>query len=518
MRRLRHRSIVMMLIVSVFLMLPVLAGTAVGSAPGSTTLFWDFENVVSSGGVSNAQGLSSDPSVIFGFLSQTGGGPAEYWGQYVHLTRFFGSHYPFMQFTTTTPMRLESLSFLHIHNHNPGYPTSPSYQAQLQIDTGSGFTNIGAPVLLSPQTSGLVATVSLGDMLLNPGTYQIRWIPIGLRYGSNTSSEFFALDNVTLRTKTPDAIPPVIVATATTADGNAYASGAWTNQDVTVHYTCSDEGGSGLSGPCPADQTLSSSGSASATISDNAGNVATSNTITAKIDKLPPAIAGAPDHAANGSGWYNGPVMVSFTCTDGDSGVASCSGPVTLSAEGTAQSATGSASDVAGNTASATVSSINIDLTAPSVAYSGNAGSYAVDQTVSITCSATDALSGVASSTCTNVSGAAYDFAIGANAYSASATDNAGNTGAGSVSFTVSVSHASLCNLTTQFVTNKGIANSLCAKLENAAKQAAAGKAGPSRNMLQAYMAEVGAQSGKALTAAQAEILTRLAQVLANQL
>ena len=88
--------------------------------------------------------------------------------------------------------------------------------------------------------------------------------------------------------------------------------------------------------------------------------------------------------------------MVTFLATDNQSGVASVTGPVTLSGEGANQSATGTAVDVAGNKASATVSGINIDLTSPvttaTVAASGSSGTGG--HTVTLT--ADDNLSGVA--------------------------------------------------------------------------------------------------------------------------
>ena len=45
-----------------------------------------------------------------------------------------------------------------------------------------------------------------------------------------------------------DGTPPTVTATATTADGSTYVPGTWTNQDVTVTFTCSDGAGSGVVG------------------------------------------------------------------------------------------------------------------------------------------------------------------------------------------------------------------------------------------------------------------------------
>jgi uncharacterized protein YjiK len=94
------------------------------------------------------------------------------------------------------------------------------------------------------------------------------------------------------------------------------------------------------------------------------------------------------------------------------------------------------------------------DITPPTVTYTGNAGTYTVDQPINITCLATDELagSGIASTTCANIVGPAAGFGLGAHPFSATATDNAGNTGSGSGNFTVTVTPASLCSLTLQYV------------------------------------------------------------------
>jgi hypothetical protein len=169
-------------------------------AHADSLLFWDFENVTGSGSISTATGASLALGVS-GYASQTGGGPAEQLGgpgDYWLLTRYFGTNYPYIQFTLARPLSLQSVTFDHQHNHNPGFPTYPYYYAQLQIDTGSGFADIGDPVLLQgsniPQFG---ASVTL-NVVLNPGTYQIRWVPRGLAYGTDTNTEYFALNNLSL--------------------------------------------------------------------------------------------------------------------------------------------------------------------------------------------------------------------------------------------------------------------------------------------------------------------------------
>ncbi len=218
------------------------------------------------------------------------------------------------------------------------------------------------------------------------------------------------------------------------------------------------------------------------------------------LDDTPPVIALVVAGTQHG-GWYTSDVAVSWTVTDGQSSVTSTSGCTDASVTTDTHGVTFICSATsAGGSASESVT-IQRDATTPVIGYAGNAGSYTVDETVAITCSASDAMSGLASSTCANISGAAYAFAIGTNTYAASAQDNAGNTNAASASFTVAVTSGSLCTLVQRWVSNAGVANSFCVKLRQ-------GSYGAFRN-------ELSAQSGKKfLSEAHAAILLRLVNLL----
>jgi FtsP/CotA-like multicopper oxidase with cupredoxin domain len=135
-------------------------------------------------------------------------------------------------------------------------------------------------------------------------------------------------------------------------------------------------------------------------------NVSAPGTVDFKLDKTPPTITGSRLPLANANGWNNVPVTVSFIATDSPppsgqaSGIASVTAPVTLSANGANQSVTGTAVDNAGNSASATVNNINIDVTPPTLSFgaktpAANAAGWNNQATVSIPWTATDALSGV---------------------------------------------------------------------------------------------------------------------------
>lgn len=169
------------------------------------------------------------------------------------------------------------------------------------------------------------------------------------------------------------------------------------------------------------------------------------------------------------------------------------------------------AQDNAGNVEAAKTLTVRIDKTPPVVSYAGNLGTYTVDLNVDITCSATDALSGISSTTCADIHRPAYELPLGSNTLSATAVDLAGNGASASVTFTIQVTEGSLCNLTRRFTTKPQIADSLCGKLDSARQaptpQARAGKLG-------AFLNELNAQTGKAFSTADAAILSRLAQAL----
>jgi hypothetical protein len=187
------------------------------------------------------------------------------------------------------------------------------------------------------------------------------------------------------------------------------------------------------------------------------------------------ALSVAPPVPAGQGGWLNAAdgaatVTVSGTddravtdlaCTDngapvtvaGQAGASPRTGAFQLGADGT-HAVSCTATDSAGHASDAATATVRLDRTAPTVAYSGNAGTYGVDATVDIWCAASDALSGLdsAATDCTSIRGPAYRFAIGTNTFTASAADIAGNRAMASTSFDVRVTAAGLCVLTIRFV------------------------------------------------------------------
>ncbi|HLN61778.1 MAG TPA: hypothetical protein VK464_09520, partial [Symbiobacteriaceae bacterium] len=179
-----------------------------------------------------------------------------------------------------------------------------------------------------------------------------------------------------------DKTPPVTTAAAPQG---------WQRSPVTVAFTATDD----LSGVAATYYSLDGAAAqtgAAAVIStegdhllsfwsvDNAGNVESAQSVRVQVDLTAPVIGHSQAPAANQDGWNNTDVAVTFICSDALSGLATCSQPVTVAAEGKDQSVMGTATDIAGNTATDTVR-VSIDRTAPVIVLAG-AGTYAVDETV----------------------------------------------------------------------------------------------------------------------------------------
>lgn len=294
-----------------------------------------------------------------------------------------------------------------------------------------------------------------------------------------------------------DNTPPAIVANVSGTLGD----NGWYTSDVGVSWTVTDaESNVTSTTGCDAQSVTSDTNGVTFTCSATSAGGTASQSVTVKRDATAPTISAAlSGNLVNG--WYNTDVGVAWTVGDNLSGIAAtdCTNN-TVATDGNPISQTCSATDQAGNTATGTTGDFKRDATAPVIEFSGNAGSYTVAQSVAITCSASDATSGIASSTCPGASGDAYTFGVGTTTLNASATDNAGNSSAASTSFTVSVDAGSLCTLVQRWVTQRGVQNSLCQQLNNRAYGA--------------FINHVRSQSGKFVPADKAAILIALAQQL----
>src|SRR5439155_26045345 len=97
-------------------------------------------------------------------------------------------------------------------------------------------------------------------------------------------------------------------------------------------------------------------------------------------------------------GWNNTPVTAPCACSDTGSGVPTCPADQQLSTEGENQTVTGTATDAAGNAATATTI-VNVDLTPPVVTLSspttGTTGTTVYTPSVTVSGTASDNGSGI---------------------------------------------------------------------------------------------------------------------------
>ncbi len=270
--------------------------------------------------------------------------------------------------------------------------TAPSTSAN--VPTGWNNTNVTVGLNAFDALSGVKATY----FKLDNGAQQTG-INVAINAEGVHTLQFWSVDKAgnseapqTVTIKIDKTAPQVSYAQTPAANANG-----WNNADVKVTFTCADP----LSGvaDCTTPQTVTTEGKdqpVAGTGVDNAGN-STTDVANVSIDKTAPSILGTRSPAANVFGWNNSNVMVSFSCDDALSGIDSCPAAKTLG-EGANQSASGTASDSAGNTASATVGAINVDTTAPTLSGAATdepnaAGWYNGDVTIHWT--AADALSGL---------------------------------------------------------------------------------------------------------------------------
>jgi len=158
------------------------------------------------------------------------------------------------------------------------------------------------------------------------------------------------------------------------------------------------------------------------------------------VDTGKPTITASVSSAPNTNGWYKDDVTVTFQCDDTGSGVQSCladgeTGPSRTVGQGEDQSVSGTATDWAGNTETATKSGIYVDKTAPTVSLVGGpTGSYYYgDDPVAPTCAASDALSGLVGA-CEVTGGGT---SVGTHSYTVTVYDKAGNEARDTLSYTV---------------------------------------------------------------------------------
>ncbi len=216
----------------------------------------------------------------------------------------------------------------------------------------------------------------------------------------------------------------------------------WVNHAVTLTLSAVDTGTPngistfyGIDGPAttPYGGPISVTTQGVTTVSyrsvDAPGNQEATRTATVRIDTTPPTITGSLMTTPTPCGWCRTPAVVHFSAADALSGLSSVTPDRVIASDGASQSVTGIAVDEAGNTATVTVSGIDVDCTPPKTT-DDHVASYTGGAVVHLT--ATDTFSGVATTTWT-LNGHAgsgtlvQSSTVGTNTLQYRSIDHAGN-------------------------------------------------------------------------------------------
>lgn len=253
----------------------------------------------------------------------------------------------------------------------------------------------------APVTLTVVATDELSDVA-SVDPLQIVLATEGISIAGSATATDRAGNTITVMSDPVkiDLTPPTIALLSRLPAPNA---AGWNNAAVTVNWDCADA----LSGIEEAlvSRTVDGEGddqSATQICTDMAGNETSHTQGGIRIDLTAPTLVfEAAMPPANANGWNNTDVMIPYVAADNLSGVASVSTPAPLhfAAEGAGLTQEVTVIDVAGNSATFTSSPVQIDKTAPDIAFASRlpaANSHGWNNTdITVEWSCADGLSGV---------------------------------------------------------------------------------------------------------------------------
>jgi alpha-tubulin suppressor-like RCC1 family protein len=294
----------------------------------------------------------------------------------------------------------------------PGYTGTVTFSYAFDCGDGSGYGLFGASHTASCPTSAA-------------GTRTVKGT---VRDQDNDQTEYTTTVEVTVP---PDNTPPVITPSITGTLG----TNGWYTSNVTVSWTVVDDESS-VSSQTGCEETTISADTNGQTLTCTATSAGgtDSRSVTIRRDATPPGINLASRlPAANSNGWNNANVTVTWSCTDATSGVVSTSVSQPVSSEGQNQSAPGTCTDQAGNTAQATEAGISIDKTPPSLSPSVSPDPVVLNGSATASAGASDHLSGLASQSCEAVN----TSTVSSKTVTCTATDNAGNSNSASATYSV---------------------------------------------------------------------------------
>ena len=193
-----------------------------------------------------------------------------------------------------------------------------------------------------------------------------------------------------------DDTPPVVTSTITGTLGD----NGWHTSDVRVRWNVSDpESAIDSSTGCDAVDVTTDTAGTTVTCEATSEGGTTSESVTIKRDATPPLVSSSLSDTPNGDGWHNASVSVSFSASDALAGLADASPTtdVVISDEASAQEASATFTDLAGNSTTATFPGLNLDLTPPTAVYNGPQEIEEGDAITLDGSGSSDLLSGIAS-------------------------------------------------------------------------------------------------------------------------
>ena len=295
-----------------------------------------------------------------------------------------------------------------MHRHQASRtPWAGRILASVSVLAGAVVATAGSPAAADPGANGLIAFTSFRDQRME--VYAIQpdgtgernltrfpdaadshpaWSPDGTRiaFSSNRtgSGDIYVME--------PDGSGQTRLTTNPAFDGQP----TWSPDGTKIAFASTRLGNTDI-------YVMNPDGSGVTRVTTNAAADIDPDWQWIDPDQTPPSIVGTVTPPPNGAGWNNQlPVTVTFTCSDEDSGIASCTSPVTIPDQTPGQDESGTAVDNAGNTASTSVT-VRADVTPPTVTIDDPPAlaGLPVPPACQITGTATDALSGIGDVTVT---------------------------------------------------------------------------------------------------------------------
>lgn len=310
----------------------------------------------------------------------------------------------------------------------PTSQPSPLTLGTTAATTLTGWTTAGNGALVDAGDASVSLTVPAGATL-GARTAQVTYAASGRGATTTTTTRETTVTFAwTVVDCTPaDTTAPVITRelTPATPDG----TNGWYRTDVAVDWTVSDAESAATLDGC-ADVSHTTDGTFTSTCSaTSTGGSAGPVSVTVQRDATPPTLEPVVSGDLGEDGWYVGDVAVSWTAADATSGVdpATACAPATLAEDTSGETFSCTVSDLAGNSASASVT-VKRDATDPVVVETvsgtlGDNGWYTSDVDVSFDVS--DVTSSIASAVgCEDVT---LDEDSSGETYTCTATDGAGH-------------------------------------------------------------------------------------------